>query len=137
MLTNKNIQSLITFLGFYKEDCIHRRFPQVDLLITVIMMFRTALVPFWNIFCFLRLSFQTVCVLVMKLLVIRNISRTLNIFTRKNKRCCFFPHAIYLTFTFQRSPKNVNKMIYYPYMTSGKRNRKLQYSKMEKKTFLQ
>ena len=48
---------------------------------------RTALVSFWNIFCFLRQLFQAVCGLVMKLLVIKNIRRTLNIFTRERKRC--------------------------------------------------
>ena len=59
-------------------------------------MFKTALVPFWNIFCFLRLLFQAICGLVMELLMIKNISRTFNIFTRKNKRCYVSFHIPYI-----------------------------------------
>ena len=32
---------------------------------------------------------------------------------------CFFPYAMYVAFAFQKSPKSVNKVIYYSYMTSG------------------
>ena len=44
------------------------------------------MVSFWNVFCFLRQLFQAACRLVTKLLVIKDMRRTLNILTRESKR---------------------------------------------------
>ena len=69
-------------------------------------MFKTALVPFWNIFCFLRLLFQAICGLVMELLML-NISRIFNIFTRKNKRCYVSFHIPHIWLSLSKGHQRV------------------------------